>query len=380
MSNETNLKAALHHLSNLVDYQSFYDHYAENQEVSSSKDLLKFLDELKSHLVAKEKWNEELELTLKLIKEQSYIVKHNKSSSPLFSIDQSKKINDTWLTDFKIELESCLTGNTSIEDVKPRRYKTITEKKWLFELDIVKSNQVYHKYSHFNHPLVNHYFSDILFNSKKFEDGLPILKEGIKSVCSYPIHYWNNENGIEGATWLIGNLLYLLGNNLSNVTLINSKIKLLKLFFLYATRYICMSESNYKSIDFYSNRARIVKGNYFDFVGIFGLGVNPDIQYMSDMYLAYFVSTKNSLSGIPMFNQFFKDSLKMYQHGSHIPNASGGYQEIEERTWGELIKLGERRSLTLGNELLKEFENYELNISNSDISIIFDYLTKKFIQ
>lgn len=377
MFNETSLKAALHHLSSLVDYQSFYEHYTKTQEISSSNDLFKFLDELKSHLVAIEKWNDELELTLKLIKEQSYIIKHNKSSSPLFSIDQSKKINDTWLTDFEIELKQCLTGDTSTEDIKPRRYKTITEKRWLFELNIAKSNQVYHKYSHFNHPLVNYYFSDILFNSKKFNEGLPILKEGIRSVCSYPIHYWNNEAGIEGATWLIGDLLYLLGNKLPNANLISIKIRLLKLFFLYASRYICMTESNYKSIDFYSNRARIVKGNFFDFIGIFGLGVNPDIQYMSDTYLAYFVAQKFSLSSIPMFEQLLWDSLKMYEHGSHIPNTSGGYKEIEEKTWGELVKIGEIRSLVLANKLLKEFENYELNISNPEINIIFAYLTEK---
>src|SRR5690606_24049113 len=159
----------------------------------------------------------------------------------------------------------------------------------------------------------------------------------------------------------------------------NEKIKLLKLLFLYMSRYICMTQSNIKSIDFYSIRARVVKGNYMEFIGIFGLGVNPDIQYMSDMYLAYQISSNNNLTAIPSFKQFMWDSLKMYEHGSHIPNSSGGYKEIEDRTWMELVRDGEIRSLILGDKLLKEFENYELNISNSTIDDIFKILheTKK---
>ena len=122
-----------------------------------------------------------------------------------------------------------------------------------------------------------------------------------------------------------------------------------------------MTKSNLKSVDFYSNRARIVKSNYMEFIGIFWIGVNPDIQYISDMYLAH------------------QTGMKMYRHGSHIPNSSGGYQEIEDRTWMELVRDGEIRSIMLADKLLKEFENYELNISNSTIDNIFSILfeTKK---
>ena len=141
-----------------------------------------------------------------------------------------------------------------------------------------------------------------------------------------------------------------------------------------------MTQSNLKSVDFYSNRARIVKGNYMEFIGIFWIGVNPDIQFISDMYLAHQTGMNN---GLPMFtkpfDQFYWDSMKMYRHGSHIPNSTGGYQEIEDRTWMELVRDGEIRSIKLADKLLKEFENYELNISNSTIDNIFKILaeTKK---
>lgn len=374
MSNEDNLRAALHILISLDEYNGFYEDYISRHEIKTSSDLDDFFNAFKLHIDSLGKWNDELELTLKIIKEQSEIIKHQKSNSPLFSINKSRKLNDSWLIEFQKEFNQCLTGDRFVEEIKPKRYKTITENLILYGVDGKKLADVYSKYSEFNHPYVNYSVSSVLYNAKNFSDGLPILKEGIKSIASYPNHYWNNEYGIEGATWMIVDLLYLLGNNLEKSNLHIEKIKLLKLLFLYMSRFICMTESNIKSIDFYANRARVVKGYYKDFIGIFGLGVNPDIQYISDMYLAYQVSSNYNLTAIPSFMQFMWDSLKMYEHGSHIPNSSGGYKEIEDRTWMELVRDGEIRSLILGEKLLKEFENYELNISNSTIDNIFDIL------
>jgi hypothetical protein len=374
MSNEENLRVALQHLIGLEEHNSFYKTYLSNHEIKTSTDLDLFFNAFKTHLDTLGKWNDDLELTLKIIKEQSEIVKHQKSNSPLFSINNSRKLNDSWLIEFRKEFQQCLTGDQFVEEIKPRRYKTITENLILYGVDGEKLSVVYSKYSEFNHPYVNYTVASVLYNAKNFSNGLPILKEGIKSIASYPNHYWNNEYGVEGAAWMIGDLLYLLGSSLDTRNLRNEKIKLLKLLFLYMSRYICMTQSNIKSIDFYSNRARIVKGNYMEFIGIFGLGVNPDIQYMSDMYLAYQISSNNNLTAIPSFRQFMWDSLKMYEHGSHIPNSSGGYKEIEDRTWMELVRDGEIRSLILGDKLLKEFESYELNLSNSTIDNIFKIL------
>lgn len=376
MSNEENLRFALQHLLGLEGDSAFYWNLIKKQEIKTSTDLDEFFGAFKSHLDSLGKWNDELELTLKIIKEQADIVKHQKSQSPLFYINSSRKLNDNWLSEFHIEFKECLTGDQFVEEIKPKRYKTITENLILYGVDGSKLSEVYSKYSDFNHPYVNYSVASVLYNSKNYSDGLPMLKSGIKSIASYPNHYWNNQYGIEGATRMIDDLLYLLGSSLDENNLRNEKIKLLKLLFLYMSRYICMTQSDIKSIDFYSNRARVVKGNYMEFIGIFGLGVNPDIQYMSDMYLAYQVSSKYNLLAIPSFMQFMWDSLKMYEHGSHIPNSSGGYKEIEDRTWMELVRDGEIRSLILADKLLKEFENYELNISNSTIENIFEILAK----
>jgi hypothetical protein len=137
-----------------------------------------------------------------------------------------------------------------------------------------------------------------------------------------------------------------------------------------------MSEGNLLSIDAYSNRARIVRDYKYQFMGIFGIGVIPDIQYISDKYLAYTTATKNNLVGQP-FIQLMWDSMKMYRHGSHIPNSSGGYQETEDATWMQLVQRGHLRSISLSEKILREFENYELNFTNSEIDYICNYAIEK---
>ena len=377
MSNEENLEVVLRHLTSFPDHSDFYENYVKKKEIKSTQDFDDFLSSYCAYLKEIGKWNDEIELTFKIIKEQGNIVKHQKSTSPLFSINTARKLNDNWITEFQEEYTQCFTGEMFFEEITPKRYKTITESRVLHGIDTEKLSQVYSKYSEYNHPFVDYNVACVLYNSKNYTNGLPILKKGVKSILSFPNHYWHNEYGVEGASWLIGDLLYFLGDTLEENNMRNEKIKLLKLLFLYMSRYICMTQSNIKSIDFYSNRGRIVKGNYAEFVGIFGLGVNPDIQYLSDMYLAYQVAVNNNLAAIPNFQQLMWDSMKMYQHGSHIPNDTGGYKDIEDETWMGLVIRGEIRSLTLADKLLKEFENFELNISNSIIDRIFEILSGK---
>jgi len=379
MSNDENFTCALAHLIRLDGFTEFYESYTAQKEIKTSEDFDEYFSLFRTHLIEKGRWNNDLEITFNIYKEKKSVYIHELSTNPIFSINKAIKLNDNWLIDFQREFADCLSGDTFAEEIRPKRYKTITENIILYGVDGSKLSQLYLKYADFNHPYVNYQVASVFYNAKNFSAGLPILCNGIKSIVSFPNHYWNNESGIEGATWMIGDLLFLLGNGLQKMELENERVKLLKLLFLYMSRYICMTQSNLKSIDFYSNRAQIVKDNCMDFIGIFGLGVNPDIQYISDKYLAYHVSSKNNLTGIPDFMQFMWDSKKMYDHGSHIPNNSGGYKEIEDRTWMELVRDGEIRSIVLAGKLLVEFENYELNISNSTIDKIFEYLieTKK---
>ena len=47
--------------------------------------------------------------------------------------------------------------------------------------------------------------------------------------------------------------------------------------------------------------------------------------------------------------------MKMYRHGSHISNSSGGYQETEDATWMQLVQRGHLRSINLAEKIFIEF-------------------------
>lgn len=374
MYSEEHFKKAIGNLLTSTEGHDFFKDYFDANSIKTPEDLEKLFDSFKEYLKGKGKWNSDAEIAIKIFNEHSNDFISQNSGSPIFTINRTKKINDSWIQDFLTDFGKCKTEDRFAEEVLPRKYKTITENMILFGVDGKRLSEVHSKYLEYNHPLVNYTVSSTLYNSKNFSQGLPILKKAIESVASYPHYYWDSEYGIEGATWSIADILYLVSNKgFEELGLEKEKYKLLKLLFLYLSRYICMTKSNIKSIDFYSNRARIVKGYFMEFVGIFDLGVNPDIQYISDMYLAYNVAMKNNLTAIPSFMQLMWDSLKMYRHGSHIPNNSGGYQEIEDRTWMELVRDGEIRSIMLADKLFKEFTSYNLNVSKPTIEKLFEY-------
>lgn len=373
MDNDDLLKTALNYITSHNEYPNFKEKYTVNQ-FTTYQHLVDLFLAFKKHLTDLGKLDGPLELTFKIFDEQAIKYQIQSTQSPLYIIDKSRRLNDKWIPDFEKDLNQCLTGEKFSKEIKPKRYKTITENIVLIGVDAQKLYNVYHNYSEYNHPYVNYQVSSILYNAKNFSDGLPILYEGIKSIASFPNFYWNNIYGVEGATWMLCDLLFLSGNGFYKLQLETERLKLLKLIYLYMSRYIYMTNSNLKSIDFYANRARIVKENYAAFMTIFDIGVNPDIQFISDMYLAYKVSMEYQLTAIPCFMDLMWESVKMYEHGSHIPNGSGGYKDIEDRSWMELVSIGEIRSIELANRLRQEFESCSLNISNTTINKVFNYL------
>jgi len=95
MSNEENLKAALQHFIGLNEYHGFFENYQKEKEIKTSADLEAFFNEFKSHMINLGKWDNDLEITLKIIKEQSNIVKHQKTDNPIFFVNESRKLNET---------------------------------------------------------------------------------------------------------------------------------------------------------------------------------------------------------------------------------------------------------------------------------------------
>ena len=129
-------------------------------------------------------------------------------------------------------------------------------------------------------------------------------------------------------------------------------------------------------INYLSSRADILYDYRNEYANIL-FGINPDIQFMSDKAYAHELSEEVGLGIVT--HQAFWDSFKMYQHGSLIPNSSGGYKDIEDATYQELIERGRVRSFMIAENFYQKYQNGDFSLTKSDIAVIFQYLHYKLI-
>lgn len=375
------LKSSLGLLFSITEFEDFFKNYSQEKKIEGKNGLYLLIESFRENLSQKRELSSEEDILLKHIVEctENEIC----ANSPLkISIVNKVKIpNEEFLKEFLTDFQAIKTGDLSFEEINKGKYKTVKEYISLHGVDGKGLSKLYEKYKDFNHPYIYDLISEPIIQAKNYSNGIAILKKSLKYALRYPNYFWHSLRGVDACATSLYRIQFLLGyDGFREIekSIENFETKLLKLIFLYLSRVIYMSEANLLSIDAYSNRARIVRDYKYQFMGIFGIGVIPDIQYISDKYLAYTTATKNNLVGQP-FTQLMWDSMKMYRHGSHIPNSSGGYQETEDATWMQLVQKGHLRSINLSEKILEEFENYELNFTNSEIDLICEIALKKNI-
>jgi hypothetical protein len=372
-------KSTLGLLFSIPEFGDFFEKFSLEHKIECKDDLQLLTDKFKEYLSKKREVVEEENILFKHLIECAENEVYANSKLKIAIINRVKIPNETFLNEFNTDFQAIKTDDLFFEQTNKGKYKTVKEFISLHGVDGKGLFELYEKYKDFNHPYIYDLISEPLIQAKNFSNGIAVLKKSLNYAFRYPNYFWDSLRGVDSCATSLYRLQFLLGKDglmELNKTINNFEIKLLKLIFLYLSRVIYMSDNNLFSIDAYSNRARIVRDYPYQFMGIFGLGVIPDIQYISDKYLAYTTATKNNLVGQP-FQQLMWDSMKMYRHGSHIPNSSGGYQETEDATWMQLVQRGNLRSINLSEKILAEFENYALNFTKSEIDLICDIATKK---
>ncbi|MCB9211839.1 MAG: hypothetical protein H6609_20950 [Ignavibacteriales bacterium] len=373
------LKSSLGLLFSIPEFEAFYKNYSQEKQIEGKNGLYQLIESFRQNISQKRELSEEEAILFKHIIECAENEIYSNSELKISIVNKVKIPNENFLKEFQSDFQSIKTDDLFFEQINKGKYKTVKEYISLHGVDGKGLTELYDKYKDFNHPYIYNLISEPLIQAKNFSNGIAILKKSLKYAFRYPNYFWDSLNGVNACASSLYQIQFLLGRDglmELNKTINNFETKLLKLIFLYLSRVIYMSANNLLSIDAYSNRARIVRDYNYQFMMIFGLGVNPDIQYISDKYLAYATATKNNLVGEP-FIQLMWDSMKMYRHGSHIPNSTGGYQDIEDATWMQLVQRGHLRSINISEKILREFENYELNFTNSEIDYICNYAMQK---
>ncbi|EOG6905743.1 hypothetical protein ACLH3R_002370 [Flavobacterium psychrophilum] len=373
------LKKSLAFLFSIPEFEIFYIDFCLENKMEGINGLYLLTETFRKNLAEKREVTEDESLFLKHIIECAENEVYANSKLKISIVNKVKIPNESFLKDFNKDFQEIKTNELFFDEINKGKYKTVKEYISLHGVDGKGLFEIYEKYKDFNHPYIYDLISEPLIQAKNYSNGIAVLKKSLNYAFRYPNYFWDSLRGVDSCATSLYRLQFLLGKDglieISN-TIKNFEIKLLKLIFLYLSRVIYMSENNFLSIDAYSNRARIVRDYKYQFMNIFGLGVIPDIQYISDKYLAYTTAIENNLT-IQPFQQLRLDSMKMYRHGSHIPNNSGGYQETEDATFMQLVQRGNIRSINLSEKILIEFENYELNFTNSEIDLICDFAIEK---
>lgn len=388
----------------------FEDFMTKNPQIKNIESLVY---EYKQYLQNKGIFNSELDIMLKIILEKSQALK-----SKIFNISYLNKnlqIDDTEiLNEFLEDRHKCARSvpessnnqyhkiddlSYKYENAEKQHYKTKTET--IVRTIINYSQEIVDKYLDCTHPYICNEIGAAFCNAKIYYIGLPFLQKALFNVFSSVNIFWDNPYAIYGCAEALYELQHLLGREgmieLSSEYYLEKPIFeiVLKLIYLYLSRaayiederlseYLKTTDRNkvpdclIRKINYLSSRADILYAYRNEFANFWFLsGVNPDIQFMSDKALAHNLSEEVGLSIVT--KQAFWDSLKMYQHGSLIPNASGGYKDSEEATYPELIERGRMRSFVLAEQIYQQYKNGDFALSKSEIAVMFEYLRNKFM-
>ena len=298
------------------------------------------------------------------------------------------KLNEYDLEDFIKEWESRETGQRKYSNEQSKRYKSYTEC-WLYKVHTY-DDFFLERYKHAAHPLVQSTIGKALINSGEHR-GIGYLFNALTRAVVMPNMYWHNERAIIGyieAIWEIIRLCKLAKINGNEERLNEPHLfyKLLRLLFLYMSRYIELNSNDIKTADIYTNRAELF---YFFPTIMQSLFCNygfpaiiPDLQFSSDKYLAFETASRTCSEFMSVFyEQCLWDAMKMYKYGNlNYFTIDGGYTEIEDASFMDIVKRCRIRSRIVAQHIFDEDSEGKVYLTKMQVQNLFGYVISSGID
>ena len=305
------------------------------------------------------------EYIISLLKELGLYL-HNKCKnyemSEITMIDRSLCIDDSFVDNYVLKVQNAQNDKPKFKDLNsPWRTRGISLA--LYEIPTFVLNSIIFEFKDTEHPYILADIAGMYMYGQKFEEGLNYLYRSINQLAMFPNRYWNSDYGLAGAANTFRLLLLMCPKN--HMELYR---KIYSYDYLYLTKLACTTNDEIFQQEAYVNRASIAMDSMARY--IIPININPDLLYISDMYYAHYcneLATQISISSGWKYNM---KSLTYYQHASIKPNDTGGYVDIEEKTYNEFLILSNndiqlKRKFTVPNTLLKKFGKRLNKISNN---------------
>lgn len=281
-------------------------------------------------------------------------------------IDRSLCIDDSYVENYMQKLQNAQNNKPKFKDLNsPWHTRGISLA--LYEIPTFLLNSIIFEFKDKEHPYILADIASMYIYAQKLGDGLNFLYRSVNQLIMFPNRYWNSEYGLAGAVNTFRLLLLMCPQN--DFELYK---KIYMYDYLYLTKLACTTNDEICQHEAYVNRASIVISPMARFV--IPIHINPDLLYISDTYYAHYCNELAEMMSIASGWKYNMKSLTYYQHASIRPNGTGGYADIEDRTYSEIVSEKHEQAKTIAFMFFTQICAGCNNLTVSDIESLFKIL------
>lgn len=348
-----------------LDEDAFYEFHKTNPDCFQEDKRDWFYPKLCSFFL-KRRCSDEIKDLLKQLGEELHSEAEKIPMWELVSIDRSQTIDDSYVEDFILMLQSFESDDYHFKKLKSP-YKTIQYKMPIKSISVNHVMTLMDKFGIFGHPYILAEIANAYILSGDLKSGLYLLYRAIVPILQYPNLYWNSEYGVMGGANTFRHL-FIMCKALKDTDYKDVRF-FLKLYYLFTTRLTKIAKDKVVQITAYANRADIAFNVFSQY--IFPLGFDSKLLYVSDLYYAYSCNEFAPEFSIITGNRFLTRSLTYYRHGSLWPNDTGGYIDGDDRTYREIVESKQVQALGIAYDFFISYKQGAFQLDRKDLNALF---------
>ena len=331
-------------------FPALYEYYTEEVKIPSVIELLQKLGMLFHHESMKEPYSE------------------------ITSLDRSLCLDESKVFEYIVKQQRLASNDIKNAEYLKTPYKTKSAFLPFRQITPIDHDWLMIEYGGYLHPYILADIAAVLVYSQKFKESFDYLRRSVETLTTFPNKYWNSELAIVGAsnTFRLIRLMFP-SYRLEQIELFR---KIFKYNYLYLTRMICITRDELMVQSAYVNRAELVRHRWaYMFLPMFQ---NPDLFYISDLYHAHFCNDTAMFNSVASGNNYYMKSLTYYKNGSLWPNDTGGYVDIEDKTYEQIVREKKQVSIMNAQSFMQEIKSRQECMTSSDITKIFSLIDEDY--
>lgn len=304
---------------------------------------------------------------VELLKELGMLFHSESIKAPfaeITSLDRSLCLDESNVFEYIINQQRLASKDIKNVEYLKSPYRTKTEVLPFRHISPIDFDWLIIEYGGIAHPYILADIAGILIYSQKIEESFCYLRRSLNLLTEFPNKHWNSELAVTGAANTFRWLRLMCQDD------IDLSRKIFKYNYLYLSRMACITRDNLLEQSAYVNRADLVKMPLaYTFLPF--IGQNPDLLYISDLYYAHFCNQTATDVSIITNNNYYMKSLTYYRNASLWPNDTGGYLDMTDETYEQLVERIHKNAIMNAHEYWEELNRGEDILTESDTNRIF---------